>query len=147
MLEIDPVAEKVVWKYEDDGYLTSQDASYKNDNWGFNGHKFYSAYTGNVQRMPNGNTLINEALGGRVFEVTQEKELVWEYVWERHRNTETANRYTCDHCAQLMAFGVPEEVRVTPPPHVRTSYRGSGRPEVQAEELKRREAIYLGRYT
>ena len=147
VLEIDPAAEKVVWKYEDDGYLTGEDASYKGDSWGYNGHKFYSAYTGNVQRMPNGNTLINEATGGRAFEVTSEKELVWEYVWERHRNTQTANRYTYDHGPRLSALGVPEEKRVTPPPHVRTFYAGSDKPGQDAEELRRREAIYIDRHT
>ena len=30
--------------------------------------------------MPNGNTLICEGSHGRVFEVTDEKEIVWEYV-------------------------------------------------------------------
>ena len=139
ILEIDPVAERVVWKYEDDGYLTSEDASY--DTRGYNGFKFFSAYTGNVQRMPNGNTLINEAFGGRVFEVTLERELVWEYAVERHRMIDNANRYTYDHCPQLSALGVPEEKRVTPPPHVRTFYKGSDRPEQDAEELRRREAI------
>ena len=30
--------------------------------------------------MPNGNTLINEGMFGRFFEVTVEGEVVWEYV-------------------------------------------------------------------
>ena len=30
--------------------------------------------------LPNGNTLICENLPGRIFEVTREEELVWEYV-------------------------------------------------------------------
>ena len=30
--------------------------------------------------MPNGNTLINEGVFGRFFEVTAEGEVVWEYV-------------------------------------------------------------------
>ena len=146
VLEIDPVAEEVVWKYEDDGYLTGEDPGYEGDSWGYNGHKFYSAYTGNVQRLPNGNTLINEAIGGRAFEVTREKELVWEYVWERHRNTQTANRYAYDHCPQLAALGQPEEKRVIPPPHVRTFYKPSGTPEVEEKERRKREEIYTDRF-
>jgi len=33
-----------------------------------------------AQRLPNGNTLITEGSGGRIFEVTAEHELVWEYI-------------------------------------------------------------------
>jgi hypothetical protein len=33
----------------------------------------------NAQRLPNGNTLICEADFGRLFEVTAQGELVWEY--------------------------------------------------------------------
>ena len=41
---------------------------------------FFSPYMGSAQRLPNGNTLITESTGGRVFEVTSVGELVWEYV-------------------------------------------------------------------
>jgi hypothetical protein len=33
-----------------------------------------------AQRLPNGNTLINEGSFGRFFEVSLEGEIVWEYV-------------------------------------------------------------------
>ena len=39
-----------------------------------------SAHASNAQRLPNGNTLICEGDFGRLFEVTAESELVWEYV-------------------------------------------------------------------
>ena len=32
------------------------------------------------QRLPNGNTFINEGLSGRLFEVTPGGDVVWEYV-------------------------------------------------------------------
>ena len=32
------------------------------------------------QRLPNGNTLITEGADGRIFEVTRDHELVWEYL-------------------------------------------------------------------
>jgi hypothetical protein len=35
---------------------------------------------GSAQRLPNGNTLITESAFGRVFEVTKEGEIVWDYV-------------------------------------------------------------------
>jgi len=40
---------------------------------------FYSYYISGVQRLPNGNTLICSGASGRVFEVTPQKEIVWEY--------------------------------------------------------------------
>ncbi|MEY4582466.1 MAG: hypothetical protein RL701_7169 [Pseudomonadota bacterium] len=33
-----------------------------------------------AQRLPNGNTLTTEGSDGRIFEVTVEHELVWEYI-------------------------------------------------------------------
>jgi hypothetical protein len=41
---------------------------------------FYSPRISNAQRLPNGNTLICEGVFGRVFEVTPEGAVVWEYV-------------------------------------------------------------------
>ncbi len=40
---------------------------------------FYSPGIGSCQRLPNGNTLITESMFGRAFEITREKEIVWEY--------------------------------------------------------------------
>lgn len=61
VLEIDPVTKEVVWKYD-------------------NGEHFHSNYTSSAQRLTNGNTLICEAAGKRIFEVTTKGEIVWEYV-------------------------------------------------------------------
>jgi hypothetical protein len=33
-----------------------------------------------MQRLENGNTLINEGSNGRIFEVTRDHEIVWEYI-------------------------------------------------------------------
>ena len=33
-----------------------------------------------AERLPNGNTLISEGAPGRIFEVTHNKEIVWEYI-------------------------------------------------------------------
>jgi len=40
---------------------------------------FYSQNISGTQRLPNGNTLICEGAGGRLFEVTASGEVVWEY--------------------------------------------------------------------
>jgi hypothetical protein len=60
VIEIDPVAMKLVWSY------TAQN--------------FYSFNISSAQRLPNGDTLITEGTTGRVFEVTENKDIVWEYV-------------------------------------------------------------------
>ncbi|MCB0320439.1 MAG: aryl-sulfate sulfotransferase [Bdellovibrionales bacterium] len=59
VLEVNPVTRKIVWSYEDREH-------------------FFTRTAGAVQRLPNGNTLISEDLHGRVFEVTQIGEVVWE---------------------------------------------------------------------
>lgn len=51
------------------GYLMPLDAN-----------RFYSPFISGMQRLPNGNTMITEGSHGRIFEVTPEHELVWEYV-------------------------------------------------------------------
>ncbi|HUV57112.1 MAG TPA: aryl-sulfate sulfotransferase [Dehalococcoidales bacterium] len=41
---------------------------------------FYSSICGSAQRLPNGNTLVCHSMIGRLFEVTPEKEIVWEFI-------------------------------------------------------------------
>jgi hypothetical protein len=101
ILEVDPVDKKVVWKYE-------------------NGMQFCSPFQSSVERLPNGNTLICEAEGSRLFEITREGEIVWEYTIEAHRHFGSAHRYPYDYSPQLAALGTPAETRVVPPTHVRT---------------------------
>ena len=51
--------------------------------WSYGGEPaefFFSNTCGSCQRLPNGNTLITESNNGRAFEVTPDKEIVWEYV-------------------------------------------------------------------
>ena len=71
ILEFDPVTLKIVWQYtpREAGFLVPLDAS-----------RFYSPFISSAQRLPNGNTLITEGSDGRVFEVTAEHEIVWEYI-------------------------------------------------------------------
>jgi len=45
---------------------------------------FASHECGSNVRLPNGNTLISESDGGRAFEVTPKKEIVWEYINPEH---------------------------------------------------------------
>jgi len=101
VLEIDPATNKIVWKYE-------------------NGEKFHSAFRSNAQRLPNGNTLICESEGPRIFEVTVENEIVWEHAIEWNRILGRTYRYPYDHCPQLRDLERPKEEKVTPPRYVKT---------------------------
>jgi hypothetical protein len=71
VLEIDPITLKIVWQYTpaEAGYPMPVDAN-----------RFYSPFISGAQRLPNGNTLITEGSGGRVFEVTAKHELIWEFI-------------------------------------------------------------------
>lgn len=42
--------------------------------------QFYARIISGMQRLPNGNTLINEGTEGRFFEVTPAGKIVWEYI-------------------------------------------------------------------
>lgn len=63
VMEFDPLTQQVVWSYE--GNAESP---------------FYTEVCGSNQRLPNGNTLITESDAGRAFEVTPNKEIVWEFI-------------------------------------------------------------------
>jgi hypothetical protein len=71
VLQFDPLTLEIKWQYtpEEAGHNIFTDAS-----------KFYSSYISAAQRLPNGNTLITEGSDGRLFEVTPEHEIVWEYI-------------------------------------------------------------------
>jgi hypothetical protein len=43
-------------------------------------NRFYSPFISSAQRLPNGNTLITEGSAGRIFEITSDHEIVWEYI-------------------------------------------------------------------
>jgi len=43
--------------------------------------RFYSWFISGVQRLPNGNTLINQGAGAKIREVTPEGEIVWDYFY------------------------------------------------------------------
>lgn len=61
VLEINPVTLELVWSYAAP-------------------NQFFSTNISGAQRLPNGNTLITEGAGGRVFEVTNDGKIIWEYL-------------------------------------------------------------------
>lgn len=63
VIELNPESKEIEWQYE---------ALPKND--------FYSPACSSAQRLPNGNTLICETMNGRIFEITPEGEIAWQYI-------------------------------------------------------------------
>jgi hypothetical protein len=97
VLEIDPAANEVVWSYEETPPIA-----------------FFSPIISNAQRLWNGNTLINEGASGRLFEVTAEGEVVWEYVnpyfcgptaRDQQNAVFRAYRYPAERVAKAMGAG------------------------------------------
>ena len=48
--------------------------------WSYSFIHFFSTNISSAQRLPNGNTLVTEGNPGRIFELTPEKEIVWEFM-------------------------------------------------------------------
>ncbi|HLY65627.1 MAG TPA: aryl-sulfate sulfotransferase [Chloroflexota bacterium] len=103
ILEINPDSKDIVWKYQDGTNPGSA-------------HFFFSSRISNPQRLPNGNTLVNEGLYGRFFEVTPDGDVVWEYVNSyfgpanlppkgQTNNVFRAYRYTADEIARAQKTG------------------------------------------
>ena len=67
ILEIDPVKKEIVWEYT-------------GESSGAPGWTFRSSFISSARRLPNGNTLIDEGFDGRLFQVTPQGEIAWEYV-------------------------------------------------------------------
>jgi outer membrane protein assembly factor BamB len=63
VIEVDPRTSAIVWEYRDQSLFD-----------------FFSPYISGAQRLANGNTLICEGCDGRIFEVTPDGQVVWEYV-------------------------------------------------------------------
>ncbi len=63
VLEVDPQTDRIEWSYEAEPPTG-----------------FWSHICSSAQRLPNGNTMICEGTPGRMFEVTANKEVVWEYI-------------------------------------------------------------------
>ena len=63
LIEVDPETNEIMWEYRGDPPIS-----------------FYSYQISGAQRLPNENTLICEGAPGRLFEVTPNNQIVWEYI-------------------------------------------------------------------
>lgn len=63
VVEFDPATRKIVWQFEENPPRS-----------------MFSWFIGSADRLANGNTLINEGVWGRLFEVSREGEVLWNYI-------------------------------------------------------------------
>lgn len=63
VIEIDPADSAIVWRYR-----------------GTKERPLFTELRGATERLPNGNTLIVESFAGRAIEVTNDGEVVWEFL-------------------------------------------------------------------
>jgi len=78
VIELDPLTERIGWEYTGDPR-----------------EEFLSRYISGAQRLPNGNTLICEGGKMHLFEVTPEKEVVWDFVNPFHEEGGLSSVYRC----------------------------------------------------
>lgn len=132
VVEIDPVTLEIQWEY-------MKACRNKDDVNEMNGQDFFSPYISSAQRLPNGNTLIDQGADGLMIEVTPDKEIVWEFV----------NPIRNNHMPPLMQFSIyrayrlpyswvpqleiPEEISVAPFDITRFRVPGSCDPGDPAE--------------
>jgi hypothetical protein len=98
IIEVDPVSFELVWSYD--------------------GPNFYAMNISGAQRLANGNTLITEGPSGRLFEVTTDGDIVWEYIHPVYVGARASNSV---YRAYRVPYGwipqldLPEEHAVVPP--------------------------------
>ncbi|MFT5500876.1 MAG: hypothetical protein ACI88G_001009 [Woeseiaceae bacterium] len=73
--------------------------------------RFFSFFISGAQRLPNGNTLVNQGAGAKIREVTPDGEIVWEFRQTDYGEVPDmlfrANKYPPDHpgIAKILATG------------------------------------------
>ena len=104
-LEVDIDTGEVVWQSNFD----SGPAEY------IKGRGHFSPYISGSERMPNGNTMICCGANGVIFEVTPQKEIVWQFVraeanyeGNQHWGIYRAYRYDPGYCSQFAGLLPPD---------------------------------------
>ena len=127
VLEIDPITLKIVWQYtpREAGLMHPTDSN-----------RFYSPFISSAQRLPNGNTLITEGSGGRIFEVTADHQLVWEYIspyWGRYFNQNMVYRAYRVPYQWVPQLDPPQETPIEPLDVTSFRVPGAAAPGVESE--------------
>ena len=97
VIEVDRGTKQIVWQYRDPHPMT-----------------FFSPFMGGAQRLGNGNTLITEAALGRIFEVTSEGKICWEYIVPDFATYEGLNAEELERIFDYPANAVFRAYKYTP---------------------------------
>lgn len=90
VIEIERDSGAVVWEYHDPAR-----------------EFFFAPFMGSAQRLPNGNTLVTDSPSGRLFEVTKDGYLCWEYVvpyFAGYRESEVAGLFPSEPNAVFRSY-------------------------------------------
>jgi outer membrane protein assembly factor BamB len=90
VLEVELTTNTLVWEYRDTPP-----------------YNFFSPFISGARRLPNGNTLITEGNFGRMFQVTPDKQVVWEYInpyFPAGSDGYRSTRYSVPHITWLRTF-------------------------------------------
>lgn len=90
-IEVDRATKKIVWEYRDRSQMLY----------------FFTPFMGSAQRLANGNTLLCESAFGRLFEVTADGYICWEYInphFAPYADDETANIFPGESNALFRAY-------------------------------------------
>ncbi|MBQ3383715.1 MAG: aryl-sulfate sulfotransferase [Erysipelotrichaceae bacterium] len=123
VVEFDPVTMEIVWSF------SAADLGYPSP---LHAHYFYSPFISNAQRLPNGNTLITEGVSGIVMEVTNEKEVVWEYVVPGLGDIGIYRSYRVPY-SWVKNLEIPQETDVIPPENSEFHLPGADDPSIREE--------------
>lgn len=95
-IEVDRATKEIVWEYRDRSQMLY----------------FFTPFMGSAQRLANGNTLLCESGFGRVFEVTKDGYICWEYVnphFSPYPDEVTAKIFPGESNALFRAYRYSEE--------------------------------------
>ena len=135
VLRIDINSNDIVWEYTELPIL-----------------RFYTALKGSLQRLPNGNALICEGDSGRIFELTGDKEMAWEFVSPFYHPSPVygnknnmlfgAYRYGPDYGGLKGNIGIAEKVKPVPEKKVQTRAEKGAHPK--GEKALKERLAHLG---
>jgi hypothetical protein len=133
VLEVDPKTSKVVWSFV-----------------GVNptGGSLRSLHISGCQRLPNGNTFITEGETGRLFEVTREKEIVWEYINPFYKYTQGKGMINeVFKARKVLPSWVPRDFDLTPEMVSAMGLMGQAKSHGEAMEALVQQASQILLYT
>lgn len=99
VIELDPVTKEIEWEYKADPK-----------------ESFFTYGRGSNQRLPNENTLITDTCSGRVFEITKDGRIVWEFYNPniRKKPQERATIYRMVRITDMENYPILQQFNIQP---------------------------------